>query len=205
MDEREIRNAISNTGKELGFKIKSMSRNPLTGTWRVEINEREQVSFRPKPHSTVEECTADFKRLLGYGELNVAEEMENLRLRTPENVFSAMQRLRRAGDLAVESLLRALLDPNEPGLYRSRVADTLAMIGNRVAIKPLVEMLNDPEPKVRWHAVKALEEIGDQTAIMPLEQVAATDAGSFSITPTLQVDVRAAALEAVNQIQARTK
>lgn len=205
MDERDLRIAISNVGKEFGFKVKSMYRNPLTKSWRVEISEREQVSFTPEPDSTAEECVEQFKRLLGIGEIDVEEELDNLRLRTPDNVLAAMQRLRRAGEIATQRLLEVLLDPREPGFYRSRVADTLAMIGTPVAIKPLVELLNDPEAEVRWHAVKALEEIGDETAIAPLERVATTDTGSFSITPALRVDVREDARKAIKQIKAHLK
>ena len=177
--------------------------NPLTGVWRIDIGDGGQVTFKPTPGASVEECTEQFKRILGCGEVVIEEEIDNLRLRTPDNILSAMQRLQKAGESAVEPLIKALLDPNEPGFFRSRVGGTLSMIGNPNAIEPLIEMLDDPEAEVRWHAVKALEEIGDQRAIAPLERLAATDMGRFSITPMVHVSVGDDARKAVNQIKAR--
>jgi len=187
----------------LGWKIRSIYPNPLTGIWRIDIGDGGQVSFKPIPGATVEECTEQFKRVLGCGALVIEEEIDNLRLRTPDNVLSALQRLQKAGEPAVEPLIKALLDPNEPAFFRSRVAGTLSMIASPKAIEPLIEMLNDQDAEVRWHAVKALGEIGDEKAIAPLERLAATDTGRFSITPTVYVSVRDDAKKAVNQIKAR--
>jgi HEAT repeat protein len=52
------------------------------------------------------------------------------------------------------------------------------------------------------HYLKALEEIGDERAIAPLERLAATDSGNFSIMPNLQVSVREDARKAADKIRA---
>jgi HEAT repeat protein len=181
-----------------------MYRKPLTNTWLINVGDFEQISFTPTPGATVEECAGQFMKVLGRGEIVVAEEIDNLRLRTPDNIYAAMQRLARAGEPAVEPLIQALRNLNEPGIFRSRVAGTLAMIGHPKAVEPLIEMLNDADAEVRWHAAKALADVGDERAIAPLERLAATDAGGFSIIETLYVTVSDAAREALRQIKART-
>ena len=203
MDETDVKTCVSIVAKELGWNVKSMYRNPLTNTWHINFEDYRQVSFKPTQGATVEECATQFKNLLGLGEIVIEEEIDNLRLHTPENIYAAMQRLQKAGEAAVEPLIKALLDSDEPGIFRSRVADTLAMIGSLKAIEPLIEILNDSNAEVRWNAVKALAEIGDERAIAPLEQLAAIDAGSFSITPMLHVNVRDDARQALKQIKAR--
>jgi len=79
------------------------------------------------------------------------------------------------------------------------------MIGNLKAIMPLIQTLSDSDVKVRWSAVQALAEIGDESAAGPLEGLVAADTGMFSITPTLHVSLRDDAQKAINQILARKK
>ena len=206
MEDRDIRNCIYDVAKQLGIKIRSIDRNPLTNVWHIDIFERfEQIRFKPTTAATVEECAQQFRELLGFQEPVLEEEIDNLRLRTPDNIFAAMQRLVKIGDAAIEPLIDALLNQNEPGIFRIRVADTLAMIGNPKVIGLLIQTLSDPDAGARWRAVRALAEIGDESAIEPLEGLAATETGRIAITPTLHVSVSDEAQKAICQILARKK
>lgn len=204
MDEREQRDCISGFLKGCGIRIKSMYCNPLTKVWQIDTD-FEQIRFKPTPDCTPEECAEEFKSFLGLDEPVLEEEIDNLRLRTPDNILSAMERLRKIGTPAVEPLIKALLDESEARSFRARVADTLAMIGSREAVAPLIQTLNDPDVEVRWHAVQALASIGDGRAILPLEQMAATDNGSFSITSSLHVYVADDARKAILEIDKRMR
>jgi len=206
MDDRDIRNCISDVAKQLGIKIRTLQRNPLTNVWSIDIFERnEQIRFKPTAAATVEECAQQFRKLLGFHEPVLEEEINNLRLRTPDNIFAAMQRLVEIGDAAIEPLIDALLNQDESRIFRSRVADTLAMIGNPRAIAPLIQILSDSDAEMRLHAVKALAEMGDESAIGPLERLVAAETGIVFITPTLHVSVRDDAQKAISQILARRK
>ena len=206
MDDRDIRNCISDVAKRLGIKIHSLHRNPLTTVWHIDVIEHnEQIRFKPTAAATVEECAQQFRKLLGFHEPVLEEEIDNLRLRTPDNILAAMQRLVEIGDAAIEPLIDALLNQNESRIFRSRVAGTLAMIGDPRAIRPLVQTLSDPDAGVRWSAVQALAEIGDESAIGSLERLAAAETGVVSITPTLHFSVRDVAQKAISQILARKK
>jgi HEAT repeat protein len=206
MDDRDIRNCISDVAKQLGLKIHSLQRNPLTNVWHIDIIEHnEQIRFKPTAAATVEECAQQFRKLLGFHEPVLEEEIDNLRLHTPDNITAAMQRLVAIGDAAIEPLIDALLNQCESCIFRSRVADTLAMIGSPRAIRPLIQTLSDSDVGVRWHAVRALAEIGDESAIGPLERLVAGETGRVSITTTLHVSVRDDAQKAISQILAKKK
>ena len=116
-----------------------------------------------------------------------------------------MQQLVKIGDAAIEPLIDALLNQNEPRIFRIRVADTLAMIGYPKVIRLLVQTLSHPDAGARWRAVRGLAEIGDETAIEPLERLVATETGMVPITPTLHVSLRDGAQKAISQILARKK
>ncbi len=90
------------------------------------------------------------------------------------------------------------LDPNAiPGLLRALdsidvyvrivAAEALGQIGNPVAIKRLVETLDDPRPDVRRRVIKALARIGTE----PREPVAAQvvpglERGLYDEEPSVQ-------------------
>jgi len=58
MDDRDIRNCISDVAKQLGTKIHSIRRNPLTNVWRIDIIEHnEQIRFKPTVTETLARCT----------------------------------------------------------------------------------------------------------------------------------------------------
>lgn len=136
-------------------------------------------------------------------EIAIEEEIDNLKLRTPDSIYAAMQRLQKTGEPAIEPLIKALLDSKESVIFRSRVADTLAMIGNPKAVDSLIEMLNDSNTELRWSIVQALGKIGDERAIAPLQRLATFDTGGFSITPNLYIKVKDDAQKALQQIKAR--
>ena len=151
----------------------------------------------------MEECRQQFRKLMGLEEPILEEEIDNLRLRTPDNIFGAMQRLKKIGAGAVDPLIQSLLNENESRIFRCRVASTLAMIGDPRAIAPLIKTLNDKDVEMRWHAIKALADIGDRSAIEPLKKLIAIETGFFSITPKVQVNVKRDAEDALSQIMAR--
>ena len=66
-------------------------------------------------------------------------------------------------------------------------------------------MLKDLDVQIRWHAVKALADLGALRAVPELRRVAAEDEGGFSITPTSRVVMRDEALRAIQQIESGRK
>ena len=69
MEDRDIQNCIYDVAKQLGIKIRSLQRNPLTNVWLIDIFERnEQIRFKPTTAATTEECGQQFRALLGFHE-----------------------------------------------------------------------------------------------------------------------------------------
>ena len=203
LDEKEIRDCISDAARELGLRIKSLQRNPLTKLWCIDfLGLDKQIRFKPTPDANPEECMKQLKKHMGYGPYILEEEIENLRLRERDTMGFAMQRLKAIGDSAVDPLIQALLNESDTPIFRARVADTLAEIGNPKAVNALIQGLKDPDTQVRWSAVQALAKIGDERAIQPLEQVAG---GSVSMAPFGMISVREDAQKAIKQIEERTK
>lgn len=203
MNETDVRACVSGVADELGWKIKSMYQNPLTKEWQISI-EHHHVRFKPAPGATVEECSRQLKNQLGLGEIIVAEEIDNLHLGTPDNIYAAMRRLQKAGDKAVEPLVRALFNPDEPRIFRDRIVDTLAMIDSPRSVELLIPKLEDQDDTVRWNAVQVLGDIGNEQAILPLERLAReTDAGRFPLAHSLRAEFKEAAFKAVNRIEAK--
>jgi len=65
MKDEDVRACIYNVAKEMGFRIQSLYRNPLTGMWHLDtIGAQDQVRFKPTPNASLEECAEEFKRLL---------------------------------------------------------------------------------------------------------------------------------------------
>jgi HEAT repeat protein len=66
------------------------------------------------------------------------------------------------GTVWLEELLRDL--EGNDGVARLRARETLAVIGEP-ALASLIELLGDPEPRLRWEAAKALTQIPEPAAI----------------------------------------
>lgn len=122
-----------------------------------------------------------------------------------DEIYGAMQALSEIGGRAVPSLLRVLLDRDERYIVRCRVADTLAMLGDRRAVEPLVTILSDRDVQVRWHAMRALAELGARSALPELRRLAISDDGAFSITPTLRISIKEEARKVIEQIESGAK
>ncbi|HWS88651.1 MAG TPA: HEAT repeat domain-containing protein [Pyrinomonadaceae bacterium] len=125
---------------------------------------------------------------------------------TRDDVVEAMGELRDMGGRAVLPLIQVLLNRDEGHVFRCRVADTLAWLKDGRAVEPLITTLSDSNEQVRWHGVKALEEIGDRRAIPELRRIAESDEGQFSIPGgrvhfVLKEDAR----KAIEKIEASTK
>ena len=122
-----------------------------------------------------------------------------------DEIYGAMQVLCRIGGRALPSLIRILLDQGERYIVRCRVADTLGMLGDRKAVEPLVTILSDSDVQVRWHAIRALAELGARSALPQLRRLAISDDGEFSITPTLRISMKEEARKAIEQIESAAK
>src|SRR5262245_11480253 len=115
-----------------------------------------------------------------------------------DDIVHGMKTLQSIGKPALPRLIELLLDETEWIALRARIAGTLAMIGDPAVIPPLISVLGDPDPSMRWHVVKALEKVGDSTAILELERLAETDMGEFLLANSV-IKVREAAQKAVAQ------
>ncbi|WP_119071417.1 HEAT repeat domain-containing protein [Aggregatilinea lenta] len=71
-------------------------------------------------------------------------------------------------ELAVEPLIRALQDENEPA--RRQAAKALRQLGDARAVEPLIQALQDKNGDVRLAAAGALMQLGDARAVDPLIQ-----------------------------------
>ena len=210
MDETEVRNCISEAAKEVGVKVKSIHRRPLSTVWHIDIvGYSDQFRFEPPADATPQECARKFKNLVGFWDYShpsfIEDQINLLRVHSPDDIYAAMHRLQGVGETAVEPLIHALINENEPMIFRARVADTLAMIDNPRAIDPLIQTLNESNVQLRWHAVQALAKVGNARAVAPLERLVANETESFSITPTLEVNVKNAAQTAVHEILRRNR
>jgi HEAT repeat protein len=72
-----------------------------------------------------------------------------------------ISRPRRAATLA---LARCLVDPTQPQPAREEAAESLAYVGTRETIEPLIAVLGDPDVRIRFWAVFALGGWGHQGA-----------------------------------------
>jgi hypothetical protein len=208
LDETETRNCITEAAREVGVKIKSLQRRPLSSVWHIDIvGYTDQIRFEPPADASPQECARKFKNLVGFWDYShpsfIEDQINLLRVHSREDVFAAMQRLQEVGEPAVEPLIQALIDENEPMIFRARVADTLETIGDPRSIGPLIQMLNESHVLLRWHAVQALAKMGDARAVGALERLAANETERLLITPTLEIDVKNAAQTAIHEIKKR--
>jgi HEAT repeat protein len=118
-----------------------------------------------------------------------------------DDIYGAMQGLAKIGAPAVDSLIRILKDPKERPIVRARAGETLALIGDRRAVRPLIDVLDDPDVELRWHAVVSLGKFRAVEAVTALRRLAAGDDGGFGIGKSLRVTVRNAAAEALRKIE----
>ena len=122
------------------------------------------------------------------------------------------------GELGLTLLIRAAVDPNEPGRWGAAAA--LGKTRDIRAVQPLIHTLHDPDRWVRRHAVQALGKVGDPSAIPYILEalkdedptvrrnaiVALGDAGDAAIEPLLQIlnneelSVRWDAIEALRKL-----
>jgi HEAT repeat protein len=72
-----------------------------------------------------------------------------------------------AGKDDVEGLIKILKDSKDK-FARWEAAEALGEIGDKRAVDPLIEALNDKKPLIRWKAAEALGEIKDKRAVDPL-------------------------------------
>jgi hypothetical protein len=63
--DEDVRACVYGVAKEMGFKIQSLNRNPLTGVWNIDaIGYHDQVRFKPTPDASIKECAEQLKSLL---------------------------------------------------------------------------------------------------------------------------------------------
>jgi len=81
--------------------------------------------------------------------------------------------IRQPGRAAALALARCLVDPAQPQPAREEAAESLAYVGTRETIMPLISVLRDPDVRIRFWAVFGLGGSchGDVRAIRALESV----------------------------------
>ncbi|MCP4657755.1 MAG: HEAT repeat domain-containing protein [bacterium] len=108
--------------------------------------------------------------LLGNGESRLEELLEALTTERNRQWNEPAAELGRLGEVAVEPLVRILMDPESSAWTRRKVAWTLGYTRSEQAVEPLIEAFGDPAVEVRRAAGSALGEIGEP-AIGPLARV----------------------------------
>lgn len=78
-------------------------------------------------------------------------------------------------DRLYPTLMRALLDPANPGLLRQEAAQAIAICHDPRAVDPLINLLSDPDRWLRIEIAQALRALGDKAAIPALEQALQAD------------------------------
>ena len=81
--------------------------------------------------------------------------------------------IRRPGRAAALALARCLVDLNQPQAAREEAAESLAYVGNRETIEPLIPVLRDRDVRIRFWAVFGLGQScrGDARAVQALESM----------------------------------
>ena len=183
------------------MRVRSIQHNQLTKTWHINVFDwNEQIRFKPIPGSTVEECRLQFRKQIGLEEPTIEEEIDNLRLRTPDNIYAAMLALKEIGEQAVEPLVQSLLEEKESPTFQDRVVDTLKMIDSSKTTALLIKALEDLDTRKRWSAIRALAKIGDNGAIEPLKQLIAVETSVLPVPNALPIDLKKNAEEALKWI-----
>ena len=76
---------------------------------------------------------------------------------------------------SVPHLVKILRDQRLPSRMRGEAADALGKIGNKEAVKPLLDATYDKSSEVRFWAVYALGQTGDTNALGRLRELARSD------------------------------
>lgn len=100
---------------------------------------------------------------------------------------------------AAKYLHEVLLDKSEDVGVREHAAEALGSIGSRRSVGPLITVLKDPNPVVRYWASFALGKIGDRRAIPHLRRLARND---MTVVPPWG-QVRTAAAQSIRSITGR--
>jgi hypothetical protein len=206
MDDKSVRDNICDIALELGVRLKSVYRNPLTNRWYIHEHAPSGIDYIEfVPVQTPEDFADQVRGLLDPSSVvkTLENVIEELRSRDRDVIYGAMQRLASFGESAVEPLLAILINSNVRRQVRSHCASTLAMIGSTRAVPVLVRVLGDSDPNMRWTAIRALGEIGDATALPELQRLAETDEETFLLFPGKTIDNRSAARDSIERIKAR--
>lgn len=132
----------------------------------------------------------------------IERELDQLGGEDAEQAFQAMFALQKRGREVIEPLLAIIQDREKPATLRARVVDTLALTREPGVTVALLEALQDPDVQVRIHAIGALAELGDETALPALEKLAEHD-GGLLIIGSLKISVQDELQQAIRQIRGR--
>lgn len=115
----------------------------------------------------------------------------------PEVRFAAAYALGLLGlDGAIAPLLEVARNQLERPSVRGGAIEALADIRNKEVLKPLIMLLSDPVPEVRFWAVFALGQLGEKSAIPALEKLKATDSSTVPGWRSIQQECE----EAIQQL-----
>lgn len=93
-----------------------------------------------------------------------------MRLGSPETKRWAREALIGYGEVAVETLRKALADANLSHGIRLSVADTLSRIGSPGALEALLDGLNHEDGSLRYKVILALEEMARRLPALPMDR-----------------------------------
>lgn len=93
---------------------------------------------------------------------------------------------------AARALLDVLKNKNEKAVVRAQAAEGLGNLQYRVAIKELMNALDDKNIEVRYWAVFALGKLGNSRAILKLREIARRDHGVLPKWGSIRKEARAA-------------
>jgi HEAT repeat protein len=105
---------------------------------------------------------------------------------------------------AAGSLIRVVLRQAEDRSVRAEAAEALGYIRDRRAVRPLLKVLEDPDPRIRYEAIFALGVLGDRRALPALGQLLGdtTEVARLGQIGTAAADARQA-IEMVNPARTR--
>lgn len=113
----------------------------------------------------------DFKKQLGdYADIAAPEFAKLLKEKEKKVVLGALKVLAHLKRLTVIENIAAITKSPDPEI-RKAAAQTLGVFGSPLAVKPLMEMLNDPNVEVRAAALEALAGPGGRDAPPFLQEV----------------------------------
>jgi HEAT repeat protein len=103
-------------------------------------------------------------------------------------------------------LIRVVLRQTEDRRVRAEAAEALGYIRDRRAVRPLLRVLQDPDPQIRYEAIFSLGNLGDRRALPALDELLGdtTEVAKYGQIGTAAAEARRS-IEMVNRPRRRSK